>query len=83
MSEDEPRAVEIRPDQLDPETLRRVLEEFITREGTAYGLHEVDLDQKVDDVMRQITRREVRIVFDPDAETVNIVPTDSARRSGR
>ena len=83
MSEDEPHAVEIRPEQLDPETLRRVVEEFITREGTDYGLREVGLDEKVDDVVGQITRGEARIVFDSDAETVNIVPTDSAQRTIR
>ena len=77
MPEDEPRAVEIQADQIDPETLRRVVEEFITREGTDYGLHEIGLDQKGEDVMRQLSRGEARIVFDLDAESVNIVPVDS------
>lgn len=65
--------VELAPGDLPPDTLRRVVEEFITREGTDYGLHEVDLESKVADVMRQLDRGEAKVVFDPGTESVTLV----------
>ncbi len=58
---------------LSPAALRGVVEEFVTRAGTDYGVREKSLDEKVADVMRQLARREARIVFDPATGTVNIV----------
>lgn len=66
--------VEVPWDSLPPATLRAVVEEFITREGTDYGVRERTLDEKVADVMRQLQRGEAKIVFDPEASSVNIVP---------
>ena len=60
-------------DVLPPDTLRRVVEEFVTRAGTDYGVRERTLDEKVADVMRQLERGEARIVYDPAAQTANIV----------
>ena len=57
-----------------PDTLRAVVEEFITRAGTDYGEREWTLDETVADVMRQLRRGEVAMVFDTRAGTVNIVP---------
>jgi uncharacterized protein YheU (UPF0270 family) len=68
-----PDPVEIPPDELSPEALRGIVENFVLREGTDYGEHEVSLDRKVADVMRQIERREARIFFDPETETVTLV----------
>ena len=53
--------------------LRRLVEAFVTREGTDYGRLEKSLDDKVADVMRQLDRDEAKIVFDPDSESINIV----------
>ncbi len=36
-AEDSPRGVELSPDDLSPEALRRLVEEFVTRDGTDYG----------------------------------------------
>ena len=60
-------------DSLKPETLRAVVEEFITRAGTDYGARERTLDEKIADVMRQLRRGEAMVVFDPRTATVNIV----------
>jgi uncharacterized protein YheU (UPF0270 family) len=67
-------AIEVPRDALSPEALRALVEEFVTRDGTDYGAVERGLDAKVADVMRQIERGEVRIVFDPDSETTTLVP---------
>ena len=75
-----PGLVEVPPGELEPETLRRVVEEFVTRPGTDYGLRERSLDEKVADVMRQLERGEARIVFDPEAGSVNIAPAQETSR---
>jgi len=44
-------------------------------EGTDYGVRERTLDEKVRDVMRQLERREAKVVFDPETRTTTIVRT--------
>jgi len=58
--------------ELSPDALRGVIESFVLREGTDYGMHEFTLEEKVAHVMRQLQRREAQIVFDPETETVDI-----------
>jgi uncharacterized protein YheU (UPF0270 family) len=58
--------------ELTPETLRALVESFVLREGTDYGVHEAPLASKVEQVMRQLRRGEAQIVFDPDTESVDI-----------
>jgi hypothetical protein len=60
--------------RLSPEALRGLIEEFVTREGTDYGLRERDLDEKVRDVERQLSNGEAEIVYDSVDERANIVP---------
>lgn len=45
----------------------------MTREGTDYGLYEVSLATKVEQVRRQLERGQVVIVFDPLSESVSIL----------
>lgn len=59
---------------LSPEALRGVIEEFVTREGTDYGLAEASFESKVEDVKRQLASGEARITFDNAEGTVHIVP---------
>jgi len=66
-------AIEVPPDAISPESLRALVEEFVTRDGTDYGSVERGLDAKVANVMRQLERGEVRIMFDPDSETTTLV----------
>jgi uncharacterized protein YheU (UPF0270 family) len=66
-------ATRLSPGDLPPETLRALVEEFVSRDGTDYGAVERSLEEKVADVMRQLERGEAHIVFDPESETVTIV----------
>jgi uncharacterized protein YheU (UPF0270 family) len=72
--EGEARGVVIPPDQLAPDTLRGLVEEFVTRDGTDYGAVEQSVAQKVAAVMAQLESGEARLVFDPESETANVVP---------
>jgi uncharacterized protein YheU (UPF0270 family) len=60
-------------DMLHPDTLRSVVENFITREGTDYGAHEVSLEAKIDQVMRQLRSGKAILVFDSEADSCNII----------
>lgn len=61
------------------DVVRRVAEEFVTRDGTDYGAAEKSLDEKVADVRRQLERGEAAIVYDAESQTTNIVPKGVAR----
>jgi uncharacterized protein len=65
--------VEVPPDVLSEQTLRALIEEFVTRDGTDYGSVERSLEEKVADVRAQLARGEVRIVFDPESETATLI----------
>lgn len=58
---------------LSEAALRGVIDEFVTREGTEYGLTEVDLATKVAQVREQLERGEVVVLYDAKSETVNLV----------
>ena len=63
----------IPPETLQPETLRRLIQEFILREGTDYGTKEYTVEEKIEQIQKQLQRKEVHIVFDSAEETFNIV----------
>jgi uncharacterized protein len=73
MTEEFPDPIEVPATQLSPEALRAVVESFVLREGTDYGVREYSLDEKVQQVMQQLLRGEATIVFDPHTETVQIL----------
>ncbi|HID8902608.1 protein YheU [Enterobacter hormaechei] len=62
---------------LSPETLDNLIESFVLREGTDYGEHERSLEQKVNDVKRQLKSGEVVLVWSELHETVNIMPRNA------
>ncbi|MEB2346217.1 MAG: YheU family protein [Deltaproteobacteria bacterium] len=69
-----PEPVEVPIDALGADALQGVIESFVGREGTDYGERERTLAEKVADVRRQLERGTARIVFDPETESVDIVP---------
>ncbi|WP_312046918.1 YheU family protein [Erwinia sp.] len=65
--------------ELDPDTLANLIEAFVLREGTDYGEQERSLEQKVNDVRRQLTNGEAVLVWSELHETVNIMPKGQVR----
>ena len=65
--------IEILPEQLSEPALTGIVENFILREGTDYGNIEVTYDKKADQIRRQITRGEIKIIFDQTSETVSLI----------
>jgi hypothetical protein len=66
--------VEVPWDRLDPETLRSLVREFVTREWEELGDMSYTLEQKVEQVLRQLRDKKARVVFDATSESCNIVP---------
>lgn len=66
--------MEIPHRSLKPETLRALIEEFVTREGTFVGDGDApSLDAQVARVERALERGEVFVAFDDESETATIV----------
>ena len=80
---DEIAPVRVAPDELKPDTLRAVIESFVLREGTDYGVHETSLEAKVAQVLTQLRSGEAHITFDPATESVNVVVTSAIDGSKR
>jgi len=55
-----------------PATLNALIEEFVTRDGTDYGDIETSMATKVQQVINQLERKEVFIVYSEEYETCNI-----------
>jgi len=70
--------VKIPYDQLSPEALNGVIEEFVTRDGTDYGEKEISLETKISQVLGQLKSGKAVIVFDQESETCNILRSDDA-----
>jgi len=65
--------IDVPYERLDLETLRNVIQEFVTRDGADWGESGCTLEDKVGQVMQQLRNRKVKIVFDLKSETTNIV----------
>ena len=61
---------------LAPAVLRRLVEEFVSREATDYG-YEVSFDRKVEEVLRQLQCGEAVVLFDERSQTTTIAPTEA------
>lgn len=62
--------------ELSSDTLDAIIEEYVLREGTDYGMEEATLSQKVAQVLQQLKSGDVVLVYSELHETVNILPND-------
>lgn len=60
--------------QLSAEALQGLLEEFVSRDGTDSGYTKLSLQQRVNQVRRQLDRGEAVVVFNPTTQSANIIP---------
>ncbi len=70
----------IAPNRLSSQALEALIDEFILREGTDYGVREIDLQTKREQVARQIERQQIVILFDPALETTTLLTTEQFKR---
>jgi len=76
---DDGRILNIPCEQLSPETLRAIIEEFVTRDGTDYGEIEVQLEQKIQQVQKEIISGKAVILFDTKDQVCDIVLKDDPK----
>ncbi|KXI30146.1 YheU family protein [Paraglaciecola hydrolytica] len=63
------------------ETLVNLIEGFVLQEGTEYGEQDVNLQDKVLQVLTQLKSGEAFVVYSELHETVNIVPKNQLKHS--
>lgn len=64
--------LEIPINSIDQDTLRNLIEEFVTRDGTDYGSEEASLEVKVQQVMQALQEGRATILFDELTESIDI-----------
>lgn len=62
--------------KLSAQALKGVIEEFITRHGTDYGVQEAALETKFRQVKSKLQDGSAVLVFDDETETTNIFLAD-------
>ena len=65
--------IEVPYERINPDTLRKMIQEFVTRDGADWGEAGCTLEDKVEQVLRQLKGRKVKVVFDLTSQTANIV----------
>lgn len=64
---------------LDPDTLRALLEEMVTRDGTDYGNREWSLEEKVAQALHNLEAGHCVLDFDSDSRTCVLLEADAFR----
>ncbi|GAA0502358.1 MULTISPECIES: YheU family protein [Tatumella] len=67
--------------QLNPETLNNLIESFVLREGTDYGEEERTLEEKTQDIHRQLTAGEIVVVWSELNESVSLMQASTFRQN--
>jgi len=70
--------LEIPPARLQPDVLQALLEEFASRDGTDYGENETSLQQKLSALQTQLSRGDIKLLYDASSEQWDILPKDEA-----
>jgi len=68
--------MQIPHDRLEATTLRALIIDFVTRDGTDYGESETTLDTKIQRVQAQLKKGSIGIVFDAESESFDILTRD-------
>ncbi len=69
-------------EELRPDTLESIIEDYVTRQGAVHGHRETPLSEMVHDIMTQLRSGKVVIMFDQAEETCGIFTAQAAQRIG-
>jgi len=65
--------VEVPLEKINPDTLKKLISEFVSRDWEEVGDAAYTLDDKISQVLLQLHEKKAKIVFDLSTETCNIV----------
>ena len=60
--------------EISEEALKAIIQEYITREGTEYGIKEYSFEQKIEQIKQQLLKGDIKINFDDETQTCNLIP---------
>lgn len=75
--------IEVPYRQIPAETLRKLIQEFVTRDGADWGDAGCSLEDKVRQVLQQLKNKQVKVVFDLRSETANLVSSQNHCSPGK
>lgn len=65
---------------LNPETLRAVIEQFVSRDGPDSGHIETELEHKIAQVLSALANGKAVLVYDRREQTCNIMSSDDMNK---
>ena len=68
--------MEIPYKELATETLRAIIEDFVSKEGTDYGHEDFSFETKISQVMKSLEVGKAIVTFDAESETCSIATKD-------
>jgi uncharacterized protein len=71
--------VEVPLERINPETLRNLITEFVTREWEELGDASCTLEDKINQVHLQLLEKKAKVVFDLASQNCNIVSCEGKR----
>lgn len=69
--------------QVNPEALKRLIEDFVSRDGIDPGHAQVGIDRKVARVLDQLASGQAVLVYDSVSGGYNILSKEEYQRRGR
>ncbi len=67
--------------QLSKDALNNIIEDFILREGTDYGISECDLQTKKKRVLKLLDSKQILILYDDELGSCNLISVQDSRTS--
>ena len=64
-------------EKLSDQALEGLIDEFVLREGTDYGKNEYTLEQKHEQIKKQLTAKQILVVFDSVEQSCSITRKES------
>jgi len=68
------KGLDISYQQIPAETLHRMIQEFVTRDGADWAEQGCSLEEKVEQVLQQLKTKKIKVVYDQRSQTANLVP---------
>lgn len=70
----------INKDQISPQALDQILENYILREGTDYGERDLTLETKKENLSAMLLNKKIVIVYDKETESVTLLPQEALNK---